>query len=214
MAEIDHFKSLLRAPRSDIAVLLTTFGLTVLTDLTIAVGVGMVLAAMLFIKRMSEVTDVAALRDEIEESGPELPDIVDPNAIAKRDVPAGVEVYEINGPFFFGIADRLKDTLRELEKPPQVFILRMRRVTAIDATAMHALNEFHDKCRKQNTTLLLAGVHAQPIFAMTRYGILDKIGEENLFANIDDALNRARELVGLPPVPKPETAVPEVARER
>src|SRR5690606_11830671 len=163
MAEIDHFKSLLRAPRSDIAVLLTTFGLTVLTDLTIAVGVGMVLAAMLFIKRMSEVTDVAALRDEIEESGPELPDIVDPNAIAKRDVPAGVEVYEINGPFFFGIADRLKDTLRELEKPPQVFILRMRRVTAIDATAMHALNEFHDKCRKQNTTLLLAGVHAQPI---------------------------------------------------
>ncbi len=214
MAEIDHFKSLLRAPRSDIAVLLTTFGLTVLTDLTIAVGVGMVLAAMLFMKRMSEVTDVAALRDEIEESGPELPDIVDPNAIAKRDVPAGVEVYEINGPFFFGIADRLKDTLRELEKPPQVFILRMRRVTAIDATAMHALNEFHDKCRKQNTTLLLAGVHAQPIFAMTRYGILDKIGEENLFANIDDALNRARELVGLPPVPKPETAVPEVARER
>lgn len=214
MAEIDHFRSLMRAPRSDIAVLLTTFGLTVLTDLTIAVGVGMILAAMLFMKRMSEVTDVSALRDELEETGPDLPDVVDPNAIAKRDVPAGIEVYEINGPFFFGIADRLKDTLRELESPPKVFILRMRRVTAIDATAMHALDEFHDKCRKQNTTLLLAGVHAQPIFAMTRYGLLDKIGEDKLFGNIDDALNHARTLIGLPPVPKPPTAEPEVARER
>lgn len=213
MAERDHFKSILRAPRSDIAVLLTTFGLTVLTDLTIAVGVGMILAAMLFMKRMSEVTNVAAVRDELDETGPEFPDVVDPNSIAKRDVPAHTEVYEINGPFFFGIADRLKDTLRGLERPPKVFVLRMRRVTAIDATALHALDEFHDKCRKQNTTLLLAGVHAQPIFALTRYGLLDKIGEENLFGNIDDALNRAREITGQSPIPRPETAVPEVARE-
>ncbi|HWP40731.1 MAG TPA: sulfate permease [Tepidisphaeraceae bacterium] len=214
MSERDHFKTLFRAPRSDIAVLLTTFGLTVLTDLTIAVGVGMILAAMLFMKRMSEVTNVAAIREEIEESGPEFPDLVDPNSIAKRDVPPGVEVYEINGPFFFGVADRLKDTLRGLERPPRVFILRMRRVSAIDATGMHALDEFHLKCRKQGTTLLLAGVHAQPIFAMTRYGLIDKIGEQNLFGNIDDALNRARQIVGQQPQPRPPTAVPEVARER
>lgn len=214
MAERDHFKSLLRAPRSDIAVLLTTFGLTVLTDLTVAVGVGMVLAAMLFMKRMAEVTDVQALRDEITERGPQLPDVVDPNAITKRAVPPEVEVYEINGPFFFGIADRLKDTLRSVKKPPRVFILRMRRVTAIDATAMHALDEFHDKCRRQNTHLLLAGVHAQPIFALGRYKLLDKIGEDNLFDNIDDALNAARQLIGMQPLPKPQTAVPEVAREQ
>ena len=93
-------------------------------------------------------------------------------------------------------------------------ILRMRRVNAVDATGMHALDEFHDKCRKQGTRLLLAGVHAQPMFAMTKYGLLDKIGEENMFGNVDDALNRARELIGVHPQPKPATAVAEVARER
>jgi SulP family sulfate permease len=214
MSERDHFTHLFSAPRSDIAVLLTTFGLTVLADLTIAVGVGMVLAAMLFMKRMSEVTNVGAIREEIDEAGPELPDLVDPNSIARRDVPPGVEVYEINGPFFFGVADRLKDTLRGLERPPKVFILRMRRVPAIDATGMHALDEFHDKCLKQGTTLLLSGVHAQPIFAMTQYGLVDKIGEQSLYGNIDDALNRAREIVGQQPQPRPQLAVAEVARER
>lgn len=211
MSEKDHFTHLFKAPRSDIAVLLTTFGLTVLTDLTIAVGVGMVLAAMLFMKRMIEVTNVGALRDEIAETEAESGD---PNALAVRDIPKGVEVFEINGPFFFGVADRLKDTLRGLERPPKVFILRMRKVTAVDATGLHALNEFHDKCRKQGTQLLLSGVHAQPMFAMAKYELLDKIRESNMFGNIDDALDRAREIVGQPHQPKPATAVAEVARER
>jgi len=195
MAELDHFKSIFRAPRGDMLVLLTTFGLTVLTDLTKGVGVGMILAAMLFMKRMSEVTNVAAVRSEIDEVGEEFADLSDPNSLLRREVPAGVEVFEINGPFFFGIADRLKDTLRSLERPPKVFILRMRRVPAIDATGMHALDEFHDKCVKGRTRLLLSGVHAQPIFAMTEYGLVEKIGEENMFGNIDDALGRAREIV-------------------
>jgi sulfate permease, SulP family len=90
----------------------------------------------------------------------------------------------------------------------------MRRVSAVDATGMHALDEFHGKCRKQGTTLLLSGVHAQPIFAMTQYGLVDKIGEANLYGNIDDALDRAREIVGAQPHPKPASAVAEVARER
>ena len=217
MAEIDHFRTLLRAPRSDIAVLLTTFGLTVLADLTVAVGVGMVLAALLFMRRMSEVTNVSAVRAEIDDEWVDrLTDAAsgDPNAIEMRDVPPGVEVYEINGPFFFGVADRLQDTLRGLERPPKVFILRMRRVPAIDATGIHALDEFRRKCKRQGTTLLLAGVHAQPMFALTRYGLLDQIGEENLFGNIDDALNRARELVGTVSQPRPAIAEPEVARER
>src|SRR5438045_1255546 len=126
MSERDHFTHLFKAPRADIAVLLTTFGLTVLVDLTTAVGVGMVLAAMLFMKRMVDVTSVGALQEEMDESGEEFPDLTDPNAIAKRDVPHGVEVYEINGPFFFGVADRIKDTLRGLERPPQELIRRMR----------------------------------------------------------------------------------------
>jgi sulfate permease, SulP family len=216
MAEIDHFRHLLSAPRSDILVLLTTFGLTVFTDLTIAVGVGMVLASLLFMKRMSEVTSLAGLREEIDEtsSAGEFPELSDPNSILRRDVPPGVEVYEINGPFFFGAADLLKDTMMGLDLPPRVIILRMRRVPAIDATAMHALDEFAAKCARQGTALLLSGVHAQPIFAMMRYGLVDRIGEENLFGNIDDALNRARELLHLPPQPRPQEALPEVARER
>lgn len=213
MSELDHFRTLLKAPRSDIIVLLTTFGLTVLADLTVAVGVGMVLAAMLFMKRMSQVTNVSTIRDEFEDREV-LTDASDPNALERREVPAAVEVYEINGPFFFGVADRLKDTLRGLEKPPKVFILRMRRVPAVDATGMHALEEFFLKCKRQHTTLLLAGVHAQPLMAMTRYGLTDAIGEDHLFENIDDALNHARDLVGLPPLPKPADAEAEVARER
>ncbi len=156
-------------------VLLTTFGLTVLTDLTKGVGIGMILAAMLFMKRMTEVTNVGAMRNELDETGDEFADLADPNSMTRRDVPHGVEVYEINGPFFFGVADRLKDTLQGLERPPKVFILRMRRVPAIDATGMHALDEFHDKCRKQGTQLLLSGVHAQPVFALTHI----RLGRQN-----------------------------------
>jgi SulP family sulfate permease len=210
MSERDHFVHLFKAPRSDIAVLLTTFGLTVLTDLTMAVGVGMVLAAMLFMKRMIEVTNVGALRDELSDAN----GIDDPNAIALRDIPRGVEVYEINGPFFFGVADRLQAVLRGLERPPKVFILRMRKVTSVDASGLHALDEFHDNCRRQHTRLLLSGVHAQPMFAMTKYELLDKIGEQNMFEDIDDALNAARAIVGQQPLPKPLTAVAEVARQR
>jgi SulP family sulfate permease len=88
----------------------------------------------------------------------------------------------------------------------------MRRVPAIDATGMHALDEFHQKCKRQGTRLLLAGVHAQPMFAMTQYGLIDKIGEDNMFENIDDSLAKAREILGLEPVPTP-AHVPEVKRE-
>ena len=214
MSERDHFKHLFRAPRSDIAVLLTTFGLTVFADLTIAVGVGMVLASMLFMRRMSEVTGVGAIVAELDDGPEDLSGEGDPNALFKRDIPAGVEVYEINGPFFFGVADRIKDVLRGLERPPKVFILRMRRVPAIDASGMRALDEFYLKCKRQGTRLLLAGVHAQPMFAMAKYGLLDKVGEDNLFGNIDDALDAAREIVGAQPLPHPAEAEPEVARER
>src|SRR6185295_6889787 len=166
ISEIDHFRNLLRAPKSDIAVLLTTFGLTVFTDLTIAVTVGMVLASMLFMKRMADVTGVNAITREFANGNDEaetIGDQKDPNSLNKRDVPHGVEVFEINGPFFFGVADRLKDTLRGLERPPKVFILRMRRVPVIDASGLHALDEFYEKCHRQGTVLLLAGVHAQPL---------------------------------------------------
>jgi sulfate permease, SulP family len=211
MAEIDHFRSLLRAPKSDVAVLLTTFWLTVFTDLTVAVGVGMVLASLLFMRRMSEVTNVGAITRELDE-----PDDaeVDFGSIDRRDVPPAVEVYEINGPFFFGVADRLKDVLRRVERSPKVFILRMRHVPAVDASGMHALEEFLDKCRREGIHLLLAGVHTQPLDALLAYGLFDRIGEENMLENIDDALDRARELLKVEPAARPADRVPEVARER
>lgn len=213
MSEIDHFRNLLRAPRGDIAVLLTTFGLTVFTDLTIAVGVGMVLAAMLFMKRMADVSGVSAITNEMKDTDDALEIAGDPNAVWTVDVPPGVEIYEINGPFFFGVADKLKDTLNQLERPPRVFILRMRRVPAIDASGLHALAEFHKKCKRQGTKLLLSGVHAQPLFAFVKAGFDQVIGEENMFGNIDDALNAARAHLGLPQVNRVQSHTPEVARE-
>ena len=220
MSEFDHFRHLFKAPRSDIIVLLLTFGLTVFKDLTIAVGVGMVLACLLFMRRMSEVTNVGDLTVGLENSLDDAPagkdiltDAGDPNSLGKRNIPRGVEVFEINGPFFFGVADRLKDTLRGLERPPRVFILRMRRVPAIDASGLHALDEFYQKCHRQGTLLLLAGVHAQPMFALTQYGLIDKVGEGNMFGNIDDALGHARGILGMAAVNAPEHE-PEVAREK
>ncbi len=198
ISEVDHFRNLLRAPRSDVLVLLTTFGLTVFADLTIAVGVGMVLASMLFMKRMAEVSRVGAITNEL--NGDEAETIVgdqkDPESLSRRTVPAGVEVFEINGPFFFGVADRLKDTLNQFERPPKVFILRMRNVPHIDATGMHALEEFQKKCGRQGIKLLLAGVHAQPIFAIMQTKFDEVIGLENMFETIGDALKKAVEITG------------------
>lgn len=194
MSEIDHFRFILRAPRSDILVLLTTFGLTVFADLTIAVGVGMVLASMLFMKRMSTVSNVSEITDEmlanhIDER--ELAEESDPMALGKRTIPHDVEVFEIDGPFFFGVADRLKDTLGGMEPTPRAFILRMRRVPAMDATGLHALEEFYHKCHRQGTTLILSGIHTQPLLVLTKAGLDRVIGLDNIVGDLDDALRRA-----------------------
>jgi SulP family sulfate permease len=197
ISEMDHFRALLGAPKSDVLVLLTTFGLTVFADLTIAVGVGMVLAAMLFMKRMAEVSNVSSIKRQLENGeGAPLVDLKDPEGLERVAIPAGVEVFEIDGPFFFGVADRLKDTLNQFERPPKVFILRMRAVPHIDASGMHALDEFREKCKRQGIRLLLGGVHAQPMFEMVRVGLDEKIGLENIFECLEGALGKAREVVG------------------
>ncbi len=193
MSEWRSFRALLRGPKSDVAVLFSTFGLTVLVDLTVAVAVGMVLAAFLFMKRMADVTDIQAITREFREED----DLngADPGAIAKRSVPKEVEVYEVNGPFFFGVADRVKDVLAIIGKPPKVFILRMRNVPAMDATGMNALMDLHAKCVRQGTILILSGIHAQPLFALEKAGNADLIGRENLAADVDEALARARSIL-------------------
>jgi len=211
MSEWQTFRSELTAPKSDVVVLLTTFVLTVLVDLTVAIEVGMVLAAFLFMRRMAEVTNISMVTRELADANGD--DEVDPNAIRDRSVPEGVEVFEINGPFFFGAAEQFKDTLNQVAKKPKVLIIRMRDVPAIDATGLHALQELARRCHHEGTLLILSDVHAQPMFALVRSDILQAIGEENLFGNIDDALNRARDQLGLSRIARPAGATATVARE-
>ena len=213
MSEWRAFRSELRAPKSDVIVMLVTFALTVLVDLTVAIEVGMVLAAFLFMRRMAEVTNIRFLSREF--GNDEVPDtyLTDPNAMRRRNVPAGVVVYEIDGPFFFGAAEKFKDTLGQIGKNPKVLIIRMRNVPAIDSTAMHALGDIVRRSRKDGTLTLLSDVHAQPMIALGRSDLLDEIGDENLFGNLDDALNAARAHLGLPPVERPAFEAPTVARE-
>ncbi len=180
----------LHAPRSDALVMVTTFLLTLLVDLTVGIGVGMVLAAFLFMKRMAEVTNITVVRREFEESGEPHGD--EQGAIYRRRIPVGVEVYEINGPFFFGAAEKFKQTLGEISRRPKVLVIRMRNVPAIDSTAMHALKDLVGRTRKEGTHVLLSDVHSQPLIALGRSGLLDEIGEENLFGNVDEALEAAR----------------------
>jgi SulP family sulfate permease len=191
MSEIGHFASLLRSPKSDIAVLLATFGLTVLVSLNVAAPVGVVLAALLVMRRRAQVAELRAsgLLDGEASQTDGAED--DPEATRRKRIPPDTEVYEIDGPFFFGAADRLKDTLSQLARPAKVFILRMRRVPAVEATGLHALEEFHSKCRRQGTLLVLAGVNAQPLRALHRIGLDVAIGEENIHEDMTGALRRA-----------------------
>ena len=196
MSELEKFKHLLSAPRSDVLVLVTTFLLTVLIDLTTAVEAGIVLAALLFMRRMTEVTSINPLswEQEAEHAVSAAPEAGDPDALAKRTVPPGVEVFEINGPFFFGVADRLKGVLDLFEKPPRVFILRMRHVPAVDATGLYALDVFASRCRKKGTVLVLSGVQPGPLQAMQKIGFDKVVGPENICDHIDGALRRAAEI--------------------
>jgi SulP family sulfate permease len=198
VSELEHFRALLRAPRPDVLVLLTTFALTVLFDLTIAVGTGILLSAILFMRRMAQVSTVAGVvsTDIDEGQEPESFDAKDPGKVSEKRIPRAVEVYEINGPFFFGVANNLRDALDQLERPPKVLILRMRYVPHIDATGLNALREFHRRCVKHHTLLLLGGVHAHPLFEMVKAGMDQEIGLENIFDNLDEALKKAREIVG------------------
>ena len=211
MSEWRTFRSEFRAPKSDLAVLLTTFSLTVLVDLTVAVEVGIVLAAFLFMRRMAEVTNISANTREFGEDTDDGER--DPNAVGRRTVPRGVEVYEINGPFFFGAAEKFKETVTQLQGTPKVLIVRMRNVPAIDSTGLNALRDVVTRFRRAGTRVILSDVHAQPMVALQRSALGEELPEEDLVGNIDDALNVARVHLGLAPVEAPQFAVPTVARE-
>jgi SulP family sulfate permease len=198
MCEWRTFLAELRSPRSDVAVLLTTFLLTVFIDLTVAISVGMVLAAFLFMRRMAEVTNVRALTQEFDDDAVD-PYSSDENAVRLRQIPQGVEVYEINGAFFFGAAETFKETMAAIAGKPKVLIIRMRDVLLLDSTGMHALKDVVHRSRRDGTAVLLSDVHMQPLVALTGSAVLEEIGPKNLFSSLDDALRRARQLVTPPP---------------
>jgi sulfate permease, SulP family len=192
MGEWRNFRRLPKWPRSDTAVFLATFSLTVIIDLTVAVEVGMVLAAMLFIKRVSDTTQITAVDETTETEGAH-------HSLIGKEIPDGVLIYRIFGSFFFGAADKLETALKRLKQEPDVLILRMRKVLAMDATGLNALEDLYERLRRRHKHLVLSGPHTQPLFMMDKAGFLDRLGRENVCANIDLALARSREILNPPP---------------
>ena len=172
------------SPKSDIIVLVTTFVLTVVFDLVLAIEIGMILAALLFMKRMSEETEIEGWQYVDDED--------DPDSIGLRVVPEHTKVYEISGPMFFGAADKILTI--SLEDTDNCLILRMRSVNAIDATAMHSLETLYEDCKKKHISLVLSHVNEQPMKIMEKAGFVSKIGAQNFAVHIDDALARAAKL--------------------
>jgi SulP family sulfate permease len=208
MSEWHAFRALLRAPRSDVAVLLATFTLTVVFDLTLAVQVGVVLSALLFVKRMANLTKVGALGriNPVRVPSAEHELDHDPQqAIHLQNMPAGVELYEIQGPLFFGAADKVRNIMPIVARPPRVMILRLRHVPAIDATGLHALSEFHKECTSRGTHLILSGVQTHVLTKLRRWPDSDRFGAANIVGHIEEALQRARTVLGMSPDGKPST---------
>jgi SulP family sulfate permease len=197
MSEWRAFLGELHSPKSDVAVLLTTFALTIVVDLTVAISVGMVLAAFLFMRRMATVTNVSVVTQELakDRRSSDQPD----QLVDRRTFPKGVEVYEINGPFFFGAAAAFKDTLARVAGKPKVLIIRMRNVSALDSSGMHALTDVVHRTRKDGTAVILSDVHMQPLVALTGTPAMKEIGPDNVVGSLDLALARARAVLGMEP---------------
>ena len=190
MSEWHAFRALLHSPRSDVAVLLVTFALTVLIDLTVAIQVGVLMAAFLFIQRMSNETQFNFITDNLRER-----DETETRDMSGIRIPPEVEVFEIYGSIFFGAVERFKDAMRRIESPPKVLIVRMRHVTVLDATGLRVFEELLESVHRKKTTLVLSAVSKQPLNVMQQSGFISKLGEENICDDIFGALKRADEIL-------------------
>lgn len=193
MGEWHNFARLPKWPRSDAAVFISTFALTIIIDLTVAVEIGIVLAAVLFIKRVSETSHITEVDESTEVDGPQ-------HSLVGKDIPEGVMLYRMFGAFFFGAVDKLESALRRLKREPEVLILRMRTVLAMDATGLNALEDLHERLHRKGKHLVLSAPHTQPYMMMEKAGFLDEIGRENVCPNVDAALARARQILAARPV--------------
>jgi SulP family sulfate permease len=185
MGEWQEFRLLGKYPKSDAAVFLTTFGLTVVVDLTVAVEIGMILAAFLFIRRISEMTKVSLVDEATDMEG-------DHHSLRGKDVPPGVLVFSVFGALMFGAAEKLENILLHSRQEPNVLILRMNKVLAMDSTALNTLEHLHRKLHKRGIRLILSGPHTQPYVLMENSGFLDQLGRDNIAGDVDDALAKAQ----------------------
>lgn len=191
MSEWRTFKNLLKGQKSDVAVLIATFLLTVIFDLTIAIEIGLLLALVLFLRRISESTQISIFKHDIDK-----PEFIEGNTEnEKLLLPKGVEVYEIEGPFFFGVANKFEETMKQLGDKPRVRIIRMRKVPFMDSTGIHNLESLIKLSKKDKTTILLSGVNDQVAALLEKSGISNELGAENILHNVEAALRRANELI-------------------
>ncbi len=189
MGEWREIGTIFRLSRADIAIWLTTFALTVLADLTVAVGVGMALAALLYIYRITETTTVAPVTREYLEDG-------QAHILQDKDIPSNVTILRIHGPFLFGTTEKLAEATKDLGQFGDVVILRLRNTTALDATGIHALEQFCDRLHKAGKALLLCGAPDQPSQLIAHSDFLKHVGAENVLPHVQAALARAREIQG------------------
>ena len=185
------FRALLKNPKSDVTVLLITFFLTVIFDLTVAIEVGLVIACVLFMKRVMETTEISVITDEIDPNKESDIAVHEENLM----IPKGIEVYEINGPYFFGIATKFEETMTQLGDRPKVRIIRMRKVPFIDSTGIHNLTALCEMSQKEKTTIILSGVNKNVHNVLEKAGFYELLGKENICPNINVALERAKSLV-------------------
>ncbi len=187
MSEWRTFRSLFSAPRSDIAVLLATFLLTVFIDLTVAVSVGMILAAFLFMRKIANLTQVSVLIKDMDD--PKNGDMELPEAYRNLPLPSGMEIYTVRGSFSFGAANKLLDLDRITAKPPKILVLEMSGVLYMDATGIRALDQMHRQCEKAGIRFVVAGIHAQPLTALENADQLHALGEDNIKESIGALLD-------------------------
>ena len=187
------FKGLLKNPKSDVTVLLITFFLTVIFDLTVAIEVGLVIACVSFMKRVMETTQISVITDEIDPNKESDVETHEEHLV----IPEGVEVYEINGPYFFGIATKFEEIMARLGDRPQIRIIRMRKVPFIDSTGIHNLTTLCEMSQKENIHIILSGVNLQVHTVLERSGFYTLLGKENICSNINEALDVARKELGV-----------------
>jgi SulP family sulfate permease len=187
MGEWREIGAILKLSKADIAVWLTTFALTVFSDLTVAVGVGMALAALLYIHRIAETTTVSAVTREYLEDGMA-------HSLQGKDIPSDTTILRIHGPFLFGTVEKLYDATRDLNALKSVVILRLRNMTALDATGLHAIEQLARRLHSSKRTLLLCGARDQPAKLLAQADFVRHVGPENILPDVRAALARVRQL--------------------